>query len=127
MVVIVDPHLKRVDDYPVYTKARDLGVLVKQKNGQDDYDGWCWPGSSAWVDFFNPDSWDFWKSLFKTTKGSVWSSGWSWTESTEDIYIWNDMNEVCIAVVGRCASADRLAPPFSLPYSTVLKLPCLRT
>ncbi|KAH8996840.1 glycoside hydrolase family 31 protein [Lactarius akahatsu] len=89
MVVIVDPHLKRVDDYPVYKQARDLGILVKQKNGQDDYEGWCWPGSSAWVDFFNPASWEFWKSLFKTTKGS----SWSWIESTEDIHIWNDMNE----------------------------------
>ena len=91
MVVIVDPHLKRTDDYPVYKQAQKLGVLVKQKNGNDDYEGWCWPGSSSWVDFFNPGSWDFWKSLFKTSKG--WS--WSWTESTEDIHIWNDMNEVC--------------------------------
>ncbi|KAH9965438.1 glycoside hydrolase family 31 protein [Russula dissimulans] len=89
MVVIVDPHLKRTDDYPVYKQAQELGILVKQKNGNDDYEGWCWPGSSAWVDFFNPASWDFWKSLFKTTK----ESRWSWTESTEDIHIWNDMNE----------------------------------
>ena len=123
MVVIVDPHLKREDDYPVYKQAREQGLLVKQKNGQDDYEGWCWPGSSAWVDFFNPASWDFWKSLFKTTKGS----SWSWTESTEDIYIWNDMNEVCIAAVGRCAGVDCLAPPCSLLSSTDLKLPCLRT
>ncbi|KAI9511435.1 alpha-glucosidase [Russula earlei] len=89
MVVIVDPHLKRTDDYPVYKQAQELGVLVKQSNGNDDYDGWCWPGSSAWVDFFNPASWDFWKSLFKATSGPRWS----WTESTEDIHIWNDMNE----------------------------------
>jgi alpha 1,3-glucosidase len=123
MVVIVDPHLKRVDDYPVYKQAQELGLLVKQKNGQDDYEGWCWPGSSAWVDFFNPASWDFWKSLFKTTEGS----GWSWTESTEDIYIWNDMNEVCITAVGRCVTADCLTPPSSLLFSTVLKLPCPRT
>lgn len=90
MVVIVDPHLKRTGDYPVYKQAQELGVLVKQKNGNDDYEGWCWPGSSSWVDFFNPVSWDFWKSLFKPTNGS----SWSWAESTEDIYIWNDMNEV---------------------------------
>jgi alpha 1,3-glucosidase len=122
MVVIVDPHLKRVDDYPVYKQARELGVLVKQSNGQDDYEGWCWPGSSAWVDFFNPASWDFWKSLFKTTKGS----GWSWTESTEDIYIWNDMNEVRVAAVQRCSYADCLVPPSSLLSSTVLKLLCLK-
>ncbi|KAH9976092.1 alpha glucosidase [Lactifluus volemus] len=91
MVVIVDPHLKRVDDYPVYKQAKELDILVKQKNGKDDYEGWCWPGSSSWVDFFNPASWDFWKSLFSTKKG--YFSKWSWTESTEDIHIWNDMNE----------------------------------
>jgi alpha 1,3-glucosidase len=100
MVVIVDPHLKRADDYPVYKQAQKLGVLVKQKNGNDDYEGWCWPGSSSWVDFFNPSSWDFWKSLFKTNKGSKWS----WTESTEDIHIWNDMNEVCNVLLLALAS-----------------------
>ncbi|KAI0060605.1 alpha-glucosidase [Artomyces pyxidatus] len=88
MVVIVDPHLKRADNYPVYKKAQELDVLVKQKNG-NEYEGWCWSGSSAWVDFFNPKSWDYWAALFKFVKGPEWS----WTESTEDVYIWNDMNE----------------------------------
>lgn len=123
MVVIVDPHLKRTDDYPVYKKAQELGVLVKQQNGQDDYEGWCWPGSSSWVDFFNPASWDFWKSLFKTSK----ESSWSWTESTEDIHIWNDMNEVCNALV---AIASVVIPTTlatsSRQFSTGLKLPCPR-
>ena len=123
MVVIVDPHLKRAEDYPVYKKAQELGVLVKQKNGQDDYEGWCWPGSSSWVDFFNPASWDFWKSLFKTSKGS----SWSWTESTEDIHIWNDMNEVCNALV---AIAPVVIPTalatFSRQFSTDPKLLCPR-
>jgi len=123
MVVIVDPHLKRTDNYPVYKEAKELGVLVKQKNGQDDYEGWCWPGSSSWVDFFNPASWDFWKSLFRTSKGS----SWSWTESTEDIHIWNDMNEVCNALV---AIASVVIPTTlatsSRQFSTGLKLLCPR-
>ncbi|KAI0048850.1 glycoside hydrolase family 31 protein [Auriscalpium vulgare] len=89
MVVIVDPHIKRSDDYPVYKLAQELDVLVKQKGGETDYDGWCWPGSSVWVDFFNPKSWAFWSSLFNPKQGSQWS----WTDSTEDVYIWNDMNE----------------------------------
>jgi alpha 1,3-glucosidase len=123
MVVIVDPHLKRTDDYPVYKKAQELGVLVKQKNGQDDYEGWCWPGSSSWVDFFNPASWDFWKSLFKTSKGS----SWSWIESTEDIHIWNDMNEVCNAFVPITSVVIPTAPAtFSRQCSTGLKSPCPR-
>jgi alpha 1,3-glucosidase len=91
MVVIVDPHLKRVTNYPVYKEAADRGVLVKTKDGQADYEGWCWSGSSAWVDFFNPQSWGWWKNLFKTTK---LKDQFSWVESTENVHIWNDMNEV---------------------------------
>ncbi|KAG5650951.1 hypothetical protein H0H81_010429 [Sphagnurus paluster] len=88
MVVIVDPHLKRTSDYPVYQAASEKGLLVKTKS-ETEYEGWCWSGSSAWVDFFNPNVWDWWKSLFKTQQISTWS----WTESTNAVHIWNDMNE----------------------------------
>lgn len=95
MVIIIDPHLKRVSSYPVYQEAVDRGLLAKQKNG-NEYEGWCWSGSSAWVDFFNPGSWDWWKTLFKTN--ALGDGKFSWTESTENVYIWNDMNEVRIQV-----------------------------
>ena len=91
MVVIVDPHLKRTPDYPVYQQAAELGLLVKNKDNQD-YEGWCWSGSSAWVDFFNPASWEWWKLLYKPHQ--LPDGQWSWTESTTDVHIWNDMNEV---------------------------------
>ncbi|KAI0753449.1 alpha-glucosidase [Daedaleopsis nitida] len=90
MVVIIDPHLKRTDDYPVYKQATELGILVKKQDGTTDYDGWCWSGSSAWVDFFHPGSWDWWKTLFKVESQG---SQWSWIESTVNTGIWNDMNE----------------------------------
>lgn len=90
MVIIVDPHLKRDSSYPVYKAASDLESLVKPKGGSGEYEGWCWPGSSSWVDFFNPKSWDMWVSFFKTK--SI-DGQWSWTESTENVGIWNDMNE----------------------------------
>ncbi|KAF9012644.1 alpha-glucosidase [Cyathus striatus] len=89
MVVIIDPHLKRTQDYPVYKEATERDLLVKNKQN-NEYEGWCWSGSSAWIDFFNPASWDWWKILFKTY--SV-ESGWSWVKSTDAIHIWNDMNE----------------------------------
>lgn len=90
MVVIIDPHLKRADDFPPYKEASDKGLLVKPKSGEGEYEGWCWPGSSSWVDFFNPASWSWWHGLFKTTE----QEGFSWTKSTDDVHIWNDMNEV---------------------------------
>ncbi|KAJ3995742.1 glycoside hydrolase family 31 protein [Lentinula boryana] len=93
MVVIVDPHLKRTSDYPVYQEASDLDILVKPKSGEGEYEGWCWSGSSSWIDHFDPASWDWWISKFTTTKIDT---GFSWTESTEDVHIWNDMNEPSI-------------------------------
>ncbi|KAF8435139.1 alpha-glucosidase [Boletus edulis BED1] len=90
MVVIVDPHLKRESDYSVYKMASDLAVLVKPKSGEGEYEGWCWPGSSSWIDFFNPKSWELWVKLFKTK--SV-DGSWAWTQSSENVGIWNDMNE----------------------------------
>ena len=71
MVVIIDPHLKRTDNYPVYKGAQEVDVLVKTKDLKE-YEGWCWSGSSSWVDFFNPDSGPWWHSLFKTAKGDKW-------------------------------------------------------
>ena len=94
MVVIVDPHLKRTNDYPVYKQATELDILVKRADGTTDYEGWCWSGSSAWVDFFNPGSWDWWKTLFKVEPAA--GDKFSWVDSTTDIHIWNDMNEPSI-------------------------------
>ena len=94
MVVIVDPHLKRTDNYPLYTQARDIGALVKRPDGKEDFEGWCWSGSAAWVDFFNPLSWEYWKKLFNYKQSA--DGSWSWTQSTDDVHIWNDMNEPSI-------------------------------
>ncbi|KAG8873007.1 hypothetical protein FRB97_007127 [Tulasnella sp. 331] len=90
VVVIVDPHIKREEGYPVYKEARDEGYFVKRANGED-YEGWCWPGSSGWVDFFNPATWNWWTGLFSLEdKPGV---AWRWAKSTKDVFIWNDMNE----------------------------------
>ena len=93
MVVIIDPHLKRTSDYPIYKAASELGVLVKNKDA-NEYEGWCWSGSSAWIDFFNPASWEWWIKLYRTEKADEWT----WTDSTQSTYIWHDMNEVTSSV-----------------------------
>lgn len=53
LVAIVDPHIKRVKDFYIYKEAGELDILLKNKDGKE-YEGWCWPGSSSWVDFFDP-------------------------------------------------------------------------
>lgn len=83
LVTIIDPHIKNENDYSVVSemKSKDLAVKNKEAN---IYEGWCWPGSSHWVDCFNPEAIKWWKSLFRydTFKGTM-----------ENTWIWNDMNE----------------------------------
>ncbi|KAL7424252.1 glucosidase II [Cryptotrichosporon argae] len=83
MVAIVDPHIKRTDSFRIYKDAKDLDVLVKRKDG-GNFEGWCWTGSSVWVDFFDPKSWEWWTRMFDF---SVWK------QSAKNLFIWNDMNE----------------------------------
>lgn len=40
MVVIVDPHLKRDSNFPAYQMASDLGVMVRPKSGEGEYEGY---------------------------------------------------------------------------------------
>ena len=42
MVVIVNPHIKRDDGFPLHKEATRKDYYVKDINGKD-YDGWCWP------------------------------------------------------------------------------------
>ncbi|OAV96772.1 hypothetical protein PTTG_12077, partial [Puccinia triticina 1-1 BBBD Race 1] len=83
LVTIVDPHIKRTQDLYVYKEAVELNVLSKLPDGSE-YEGWCWTGSSSWVDYFDPRSWDWWAGLFKFDK---------YKESTINVHNWLDMNE----------------------------------
>ncbi|KAG0145571.1 hypothetical protein CROQUDRAFT_93686 [Cronartium quercuum f. sp. fusiforme G11] len=83
LVTIVDPHLKRSSDYYVYKEAVERNVLTKLPDGSE-YEGWCWSGSSSWVDYFDPNTWDWWTSLFKFDK---------YRESSVNVHNWLDMNE----------------------------------
>ncbi|KAF1848001.1 glycoside hydrolase family 31 protein [Cucurbitaria berberidis CBS 394.84] len=83
LVPIIDPHIKNTDNYPVIDELKKKDLAVKNKDG-NQYEGWCWPGSSMWVDCFNPAAIDWWKGLFKYDK---------FKGSAPNTFIWNDMNE----------------------------------
>ncbi|KAK0615927.1 glycosyl hydrolases family 31-domain-containing protein [Bombardia bombarda] len=83
LVTIIDPHIKNVDNYPVVTELKEGGHGAMNKDG-NLFEGWCWPGSSHWIDAFSPAAREWWKSLFKYDrfKGTM-----------ENTWVWNDMNE----------------------------------
>ena len=59
------------------------GLYIKDKNGQD-FDGFCWPGSSSYLDFTSGKVRQWWAEQFALDK---------YTGSTMELYTWNDMNE----------------------------------
>ncbi|XP_074662520.1 neutral alpha-glucosidase AB-like isoform X2 [Tubulanus polymorphus] len=83
MVTVIDPHIKKDDGWELYKEARDNKLFVKDKSG-NDYEGWCWPGSSFWLDFINPDVCKWYADRFDLEK---------YQGSSKHLFTWNDMNE----------------------------------
>ena len=83
MVTIVDPHIKRDTEWKFFNEATEKGLFVKNKDG-NDFDGWCWPGSSSYLDQTSPNVRSWWADQFAVDK---------YVGSTKNLYIWNDMNE----------------------------------
>lgn len=83
MVTIVDPHIKRDDSYFLHKEATQKGYYVKDSSGKD-FDGWCWPGSSSYLDMLSPEIREWWAGQFSYK---------NYAGSTPSLYIWNDMNE----------------------------------
>ncbi|KAK0832817.1 glucosidase II [Friedmanniomyces endolithicus] len=83
LVAIIDPHIKNEGNYYVVDelKSKDLAVHNKDDN---IYEGWCWPGSSYWIDCFNPAARTWWQFLFRYDR---------FAGSATNTFIWNDMNE----------------------------------
>ena len=83
MVTIVDPHIKRDSGWSIHKEATEKGLYIKNKDGAD-FDGWCWPGSSSYLDFTDPNVRSWWAQQFALDK---------YIGSTMDLFTWNDMNE----------------------------------
>ena len=84
MVTIIDPHMKRDDNYYIHKEATAKGLYIKDKDGEKDYDGWCWPGSSSYLDFTAEHVRSWWADQFHYNK---------YIGSTSTLFTWNDMNE----------------------------------
>lgn len=83
MVTIIDPHIKRDNKYQLHRFANENKYYVMKPDGKT-FDGWCWPGSSSYMDFTAEKVRDAWASRFNPT---------DYPHFTEHLYTWNDMNE----------------------------------
>ena len=83
LVAIIDPHIKNEGNYPIVDALKSKSLAVKNKDNSI-YEGWCWPGSSYWIDCFNPAAITWWRSLFKYK---------SFKGTASNLFLWNDMNE----------------------------------
>ncbi|KAL9128057.1 MAG: hypothetical protein Q9217_003196, partial [Psora testacea] len=83
LVVIIDPHIKNEANYAIVDALKQQDLAIKNKDNVI-YEGWCWPGSSHWVDCFSPSARKWWTSLF-TYK--------SFAGTAPNMFLWNDMNE----------------------------------
>ena len=89
LVIIIDPHLKKTKNYYLYNEAKEKGLLVRNADGQSDYEAVCWSGDASWVDVFNPKTWPWWieQHLLATKKLEA---------NARNVFIWNDMSEPAI-------------------------------
>ena len=101
LVTIIDPHIKNTDNYHVVDELKKKDYMVHTKKG-DQFIGHCWPGSSFWVDCFNPAARKWWATLFNYDK---------FKGSAPNTFIWNDMNEPALF-----DGADRTMPKDALHH-----------
>ena len=80
-VVIIDPGVKKDDEYYVYKEGVENGYFAKTPEGDKVYINAVWPGDSAFPDFGRADVRKWWsdKHKFLVDKGVRG--------------VWNDMNE----------------------------------
>ena len=102
VIVILDPHIKIDNWYPVYYKSKN-NFFVK-KEDSSDFVGNCWSGDSSFLDFFNKETINFWKNLILKEEDYFYPG-------INNIHIWNDMNEPSVFKINRN----------TLPKNTIIK------
>lgn len=59
-------------------------AFIRDKGGENTFEGECWPKTSVWVDFLNRNAQNYWSSLYQYD---------SFKGTTKQFGYWIDMNE----------------------------------
>eukprot|EP00928_Gymnodinium_smaydae_P005920 TRINITY_DN12051_c0_g2_i1.p1 TRINITY_DN12051_c0_g2~~TRINITY_DN12051_c0_g2_i1.p1 ORF type:complete len:1044 (-),score=239.32 TRINITY_DN12051_c0_g2_i1:202-3246(-) len=78
------PYVAPMIENPAYKGEWYARKITDPNSPHEDFEGWCWPGTSSYPDFTNPAMRDYWGSQFALDK---------YKGTNADTYIWNDMNE----------------------------------
>ncbi|KAK6017773.1 glycosyl hydrolase, family 31 [Ostertagia ostertagi] len=77
-------HPKEMIDGLAAKTLKTWDLYVKKADGESDFEGHCWPGASAYLDFLNPETRKYWAAQFAFDR---------YVGSTPQLFTWNDMNE----------------------------------
>ncbi|KTW29775.1 hypothetical protein T552_04095 [Pneumocystis carinii B80] len=83
LIVIVNPHIKKDEEYHAYKEIKDRELFIKTSKG-DVYEANCWPGNSIWIDVISEEGAKWWSDKFQYEVLNF---------SFSNLHIWNDMNE----------------------------------
>jgi len=83
LLTINDPHISVDSDYFIFKEAQTKKLYV-QKPDSEPFVGECFPGNCIWLDYLNPETQEFWSSLYQYQ---------NYQFSTPNLFAWNDMNE----------------------------------
>lgn len=64
-VQILDPGIRRMENYSPYTRGAEQGAFLRAADGSY-YRGLQWPGEVVWPDWFAPGTQDWWTSEIRT-------------------------------------------------------------
>ncbi len=75
VVTIIDPGIKVDPDYTVYQEAAQRSYFIRTP-GSEIFEGWVWPGLSAWVDFAQEEVVVWWgeqhRALLDAGVAGIW-------------------------------------------------------
>ena len=109
LVTIIDPHIFADTSYEIANILSKNGklpyilsyldCLVKTSDGNQNFIGQCWPGTSYYSDFLNPNIQSIYNKLFKNE---------NYFHNAQNIHTWIDMNEPSVFL-----SEETTMPPFA--------------